>query len=217
MGGLCPPQGGLRNVALLRGFPLLLRTGTAPHAGFPVAAKFTFQCTSDDGRRPLPHKILFGLGLNETSRHIVLKFVAWVLFHRERLMVETSVQNDSIPFVPDLCQLGYDMRPALWVECGDCSVAKLHKLGAKCPEAEIWVVKASAAEAQTLMRSMAREELRTDRYDLLALDPEVVSELIGLIRERNEFHLHRADPEDRRLQFEFNGLWFDTTYETYRF
>lgn len=182
-----------------------------------MAAKFTFQCSSDDGRRPLPHKILFGLGLNETARHIVLKFMAWVLFHRERLMVETSVQNDSIPFVPDLCQLGYDMRPALWVECGDCSVAKLHKLGAKCPEAEIWVVKASLAEVQSLMRSMAREELRTDRYDLLALDPETVGELIGLIRERNEFHLHRADPEDKRLQFEFNGLWFDTTYETLRF
>jgi uncharacterized protein YaeQ len=182
-----------------------------------VAGKFTFQCSSDDGRRPLPHKVLFALGLNETPRHIVLKFVAWVLFHRDRLMVETNVQNDSIPFIPDLCQLGYDMRPTLWVECGDCSVGKLHKLGAKCPEAEIWVVKASAAEVQTLLRSMAREELRTDRYDLLALDPEVVSELIGLIRERNEFHLHRADAEEKRLQFEFNGLWFDTTYETFRF
>ena len=197
--------------------PHLRLPGTARHDPTRVAGKFTFQCTSDDGRRPLPHKVLFALGLNETPRHIVLKFLGWVLFYRDRLMVETNVQNDSIPFIPDLCQLGYDMRPTLWVECGDCSVGKLHKLGAKCPEAEIWVVKASAAEVQTLMRSMAREELRTDRYDLLALDPEMVSELIGLIRERNEFHLHRADAEEKRLQFEFNGLWFDTTHETFRF
>ena len=93
-----------------------------------MAAKFTFQCTSDDRRRPLPHKILFGLGVNESANHVVLKFVAWLLFFRERLMVETDVGNDNIPFVPDLCQLGYDMRPTLWVECGDCSVGKLHKL-----------------------------------------------------------------------------------------
>ncbi len=182
-----------------------------------LAAKFTFQCTSDDRRRPLPHKILFGLGVNETGRHIVLKFLAWVLFYRERLMIETDVQNDSIPFIPDLCQLGYDMRPMLWVECGDCSVAKLHKLAVKCPEAELWVVKRSRAEVDHLMKVMAKEDLRRNRYGLLSLDPDVVDELIGLLQERNTFHLFRADFEERHLQFEFNSLWFDTTFELARF
>jgi len=187
------------------------------HRTAGLAAKLTFQCTSDDRRRPLPHKILFGLDTQETARHIVLKFMGWVLFYRERLMIETDVQNDAISFVPDLCQLGYDMRPALWVECGDCSAAKLHKLAAKCPEAELWVVKGSLDEATTLMRTMAKEDLRRNRYGLIALDPELVEELVGLARERNTFHLHRADFEERRLQFEFNELWFDTTFEVLRF
>jgi uncharacterized protein YaeQ len=187
------------------------------HARPALAAKFTFQCTSEDRRRPLPHKILFGLGLNETGRHIVLKFLAWVLFYRERLTIETDVQNDSIPFVPDLCQLGYDMRPMLWVECGECSVGKLHKLAVKCPEAELWVVKRSPADVEQLLRSMAKEELRRNRYGLISFDPEVVDELIGLLQERNTFHLFRADFEERRLQFEFNQLWFETTFEVARF
>ena len=187
------------------------------HARPALAAKFTFQCTSEDRRRPLPHKILFGLGLNETGRHIVLKFLAWVLFYRERLTIETDVQNDSIPFVPDLCQLGYDMRPMLWVECGECSVGKLHKLAVKCPEAELWVVKRSPADVEQLLRSMAKEELRRNRYGLISFDPEVVDELIGLLQERNTFHLFRADFEERQLQFEFNQLWFETTFEVARF
>ncbi|HRI12173.1 MAG TPA: YaeQ family protein [Verrucomicrobiota bacterium] len=169
-----------------------------------MAAKFTFQCSSDDRRRPLPHKILFGLGVNETARHVILKFVAWVLFFRERLMIETDVQNDSIPFVPDLCQLGYDMRPTLWIECGECSVTKLNKLAVKCPEAALWIVKGTRAEAETLMRLMTKEELRRNRYELLVLDSGMVEELLGLTHERNTFHLFRADFEDRQLQFEFN-------------
>jgi uncharacterized protein YaeQ len=182
-----------------------------------LAAKFTFQCSSDDRRRPLPHKILFGLGVNEAPRHIVLKFVAWLLFFRERLMVETAVPDDGIPFVPDLCQLGYDLRPQLWIECGECSVAKLHKLAAKCPEAELWVVKRSRAEADLLMRAMAKEELRRDRYGILALDPEMVDELTQLLRERNQVHWFRGDMNPPQLQFEFNELWFDATFEVLRF
>lgn len=182
-----------------------------------LAAKFTFQCTSDDRRRPLPHKILFGLGVNESANHVVLKFVAWLLFFRERLMVETDVGNDNIPFVPDLCQLGYDMRPTLWVECGDCSVGKLHKLAVKCPEAELWIVKRSRADAEQLMRTMAREDLRRNRYGILALDPEMVDELIGLLRERNTVHWFRGEFDPPQFQFEFNGLWFDTAFEVLRF
>lgn len=187
-----------------------------------MAGKFTFQCTSDDRRRPLPHKVLFGLGQNESSRHVVLKFLAWVLFFRERLQIETDVQNDAIPFVPDLAQLGYDMRPLLWVECGDCSLLKLHKLAVKCPEAEIWAVKRSLAEAEELLRGMAKEELRRGRYGIIGFEGEMVDELCGLLRERNQFHWFSGgfagEPgvDQCGLQFELNQLWFDHPFHVLR-
>jgi hypothetical protein len=87
----------------------------------------------------------------------------------------------------------------------------------KCPEAELWIVKRSRPEAETLMRVMAKEELRRYRYNLLCLDPHVVDELITLIRERNSFHLFRVDFDGQQFQFEFNGLWFDTSFERQRF
>ncbi len=188
-----------------------------------VAAKFNFQFTSDDRRRPLPHKLLLALGPNESVRQITLKLLSWLLFFRERLQVETEVPDDSIPFVPDLCALGFDMRPQLWIECGDCGTAKLHKLSVKCAEAEIWAVKRSPDEAEGLLRAMEKDELRKGRFGLLAFDPEFFDEVAGLIAERNTLHWHRGgfggEPgiDEPMLQFELNGLWFDSTFHLWKF
>lgn len=160
---------------------------------------------------------MFGRGLNETADHVVRKLVAWMLFFRERLTVETDLQNDNIPFVPDLCQLGYDLLPLLWVECGDCGVAKLQKLASKCPDAELWIVKRSPADADLLLRSMAKEKLRRNRYRLLVLDSEMVTELTGLLRNHNTVHWFRGGFEPPHLQFAFNDLWFDTSFEILQF
>lgn len=172
--------------------------------------------TSDDRRRPLPHKILLGQRPNESVRHVFLKFLAWVLFHRERLVIEGDTQNDAIPFEPDLVQLGYDMRPLLWIECGDCSTSKLDKLSVKCPEAEIWVVKASMGEAEALARTMEKEDFRRGRYGIVALEEAMVDEAAGLVRDRNTFHWFRGEMDTGRLQFDLNGLWFDHGFEVIR-
>ena len=181
-----------------------------------MANKFTFQLHSEDRRRPFPHKVIVGQGFNESIRHVAFKFLAYLLFFRERIQVETDVQNDNIPFVPDLAVLAYDMRPILWVECGECSVSKLHKLAVKCPDAEIWVVKANREDADHLLASMEKEELRRERYAVLALEPEFFDEVCGLVRERNEVTWFRGGFDPAEMQFELNGLWFETTFEILR-
>jgi hypothetical protein len=187
-----------------------------------LAAKFTFQCTSDDRRRPLPHKVLFGLGPNETARHIAFRLLGWLIFFRERLQIQGDVQNDSIPFIPDLVELGYDLRPLLWVEGGECSPAKLHKLAIKCPDAHIWIVLPSPEACETLLRTMKKDEFRRNRYGLIGLEPEMFAEVVGLLRERNTLHWFSGgfagEPgvEENRLQFELNGLWFEHSFTVSR-
>ena len=83
-----------------------------------MGTKYTFQTSSADRRRPFPHKLLIAQSSdNESIRHVALKLLAWMLFYRERLQVETAVPDDSIPFVPDLVELGYDLwvGPPSWV------------------------------------------------------------------------------------------------------
>ena len=181
-----------------------------------LASKYTFQLRSEDRHRPFPHKVLIGQGVNESVRHVALKFLAYVLFFHERLQVETEVQDDSIPFVPDLAVIGYDMRPTLWVECGECTVSKLHKLAVKCPEAAIWVLKRSRAEADHLLAAMEKEELRRGRYGVVALDADFFQEFCGMVRERNEFHWFDGGIDPGQARFEFNGLWFDIEFEVLR-
>jgi uncharacterized protein YaeQ len=181
-----------------------------------LAHRFIFHLKSDDGRRPFPHKIIVGQGVNESVRHVAFKFLAWLLFFRDRLQIETMVPDDNIPFVPDLVELGYDMRPRLWVECGECTVSKLHKLAVKCPEAEIWIVKRGRADAEHLLRAMAKEELRRDRYSVIAFEPEFFDEVCGLLKERNDVFWYTGGFDPAAMQFELNELWFDTPFEVLR-
>jgi len=178
-----------------------------------LSSKFAFRLLSEDSRRPLPSKIIIGEHETETAVHVVLKALAYLFFYRDRIQVETDLHLDSVPFVPDLAQLDYTMRPALWVECGECSVAKLNKLATKLPEAEIWVVRPSRADGDQLLLAMKRAELRQGRYHVLALETEGFNEILGLLQPRNEVRWYRLQMDPPVMQFDFNGLWFELPFD----
>ncbi len=182
-----------------------------------MSAKYSFHLRSGDRKRDLPEKIIIGRNPTETLAHVVLKLLAFLLFHRERLEIEARLHLDSIPFVPGLVQLDYELRPALWVECGDCGAARLHKLAVKAPDAEIWVVKRSLLEIEQLMESMAKQELRRNRYHLAGLDAGMFDEVCELVRSRNEIFWVAGSFEPPQMQFDFNGLWFDAPFHVLRF
>ena len=182
-----------------------------------MSAKYSFDLKSKERRFPLPKKIIVGQKENEGVKHVMLKFLAFVLFNRERIQIEPNIGFDAIPFEPDIVQLDYEMRIRLWVECGECSVAKLHKLAVKAPDAEIWVLKRSLPEAQNLYRAMEKEELRRNRYGLIGLDPAMFDEMCDLLGPRNELTWFTGEFDPPHLQFDFNGLWFDCTFNVLRF
>ncbi len=182
-----------------------------------MSAKFSFTLRGEDRRRPLPSKLIIGQRETETLPHVMLKLLAYLLFFRERLQLEAAPDFDAIPFVPDLVQYDYELRPALWIECGECSVAKLDKLAVKAPEAEIWIVKRSPADAEHLLAAMAKAELRRGRYNVLAFDAEMFSELCSFASTRNEVTWFKGHIEPPLVQFEFNGLWFEGAFTVMRF
>lgn len=182
-----------------------------------MSGKYTFDLKSEERRRPLPNKIIVGQKETETVKHVMLKFMAFVLFYRERIQIEPRLPDDTIPFEPDVIQLDYSLRPSLWVECGECGVGKLHKLAVKVPDAEIWVIKRSLVDAQNLCRAMEKEELRRNRYGLIGLDAAMFDEMCGLLGPRNQLTWFTGSFDPPHLQFDFNGLWFDTIFTVLRF
>jgi len=119
--------------------------------------------------------------------------------------------------VPDLAQLDYQLRPALWIDCGECTVTKLHKLAVKCHDAKIWVVKKCPGDLVPLRHAMKKAELRENRYGLLALDAEMFREICGLMQQRNEVTLYACEFDPPKLQMDFNGLWFDAEFTVEKF
>lgn len=175
-----------------------------------MSAKFNVRFVSELRNHPLPQKILLAKQPLESVEHVVLKLLAFTIFWHERLEIEPRLHDDNIPFVPDLAQLDYELRPAKWIECGSTPAAKLDKLAVKVPQAEIWLVDRSVAELASAKAEMERLELRRKRYQLMAFDPATFDELARLFTDRNELTLYHLDLAERQLQLEFNGIWFDT-------
>lgn len=177
-----------------------------------MSSKFNFDLRSDDWQRKLPEKIIIGRSDLETDENVVLKLLAYVLLFRERLQISPQLHNENIPFIPGVVQLDYQLNPALWVECNDCTVQKLDKLAVKVHDAEIWVMNRTPEVMAQLVRQMIHAKVRRDRYHLVAFDEEMFTELVRLLHTRNEFYLLQADFEPPALQFDFNGLWFDVPF-----
>lgn len=181
-----------------------------------MSAKYSFNLTSEDSRRRFPGKIIIGQGETETITHVGLKLLGYLLFFRERLQLETRLPNEMIQYVPDLVQLDYELRPVLWVECGECSIGKLHKLAVKAHDAEIWVVKKSFGAAEETIRAMQRENLRRDRYNVIGLDHAAFEEMCAQIQSRNDIFWLCGTFDPPEMQFDLNGLWFEMPFKVLR-
>jgi uncharacterized protein YaeQ len=184
-----------------------------------MTTKHSFLLEASSRRhRDLPRKlVLVHEPPDENPTDVLLKLLAFLLFFRDRLEIGANLHNDSIPYVPDLVQLDYTLRPVLWIECGACRIEKLDRLAVKVPEAELWIVHPSRDSAQALHQQMARHELRRDRYSLLAFDQEMIEELASRMEPRNRVYWVASGFDPAQMQFDFNGLWFDTAFSVQRF
>jgi uncharacterized protein YaeQ len=182
-----------------------------------MAGKFSFRLRRAEPLRDFPSKLTLGQQDTETTGHLLLKTLGYLLFFRDRLQVDVHLHDASIPYRPDLVQLDYELRVRLWVECGECNVNKLDRLAVKVPEAEIWILKRSLAAAQDLWRAMNKAGLRQRRYHLVGLDADMFNEAEGLVRSRNELFWVQSSFDPPQLQFDLNGLWFDAPFDILTF
>ena len=180
-------------------------------------AKYTFRLNSHDGLRDLPSKMVMVQSGLETPDHVLTRILAFNLFYRERLQTRVNLHMDSIPYIPDLVQLDYELRPKLWVECNETALQKIKRLSVKVHEAEIWLVLPSVEEAQELLEAMTKAKLRRNRYHLIGFDRSVFDEVRSLMSTKNDIFLVAASFDPPLMQFEFNGIWFEFEFTIYGF
>lgn len=190
--------------------------GGDARAGGTVSDRLVFSLESLQARTTLRSKLILVRRETETRVHLLLKLFGYLLFQRDRLEIEPHLDDPFMPFVPDLMQLDYEGRIALWVECGECAIGKLDRLAVKAPDAEIWVVRRSRDAAEELLQRMEAEGLRRARYGVVGLDDAMLDEVAGLCAARNQVVWHKASWQDGRVEFEFNGLWFEAPFSVMR-
>ena len=174
-----------------------------------MSTRFSFRLKSSDPRREFPHKLLLNQEYDELPEHVLHRLLGYLLFFRERLEITANLQNDNIPFRPDLVELDYQMRPILWVESGSNTTDKLARLATKAPDATLWILRASPEAADNLLHEMERAGLRRQRYQILAFVAVMMEEMLGLLEARNDVFWVQSSFDPPLLQFEFKGLWFD--------
>ncbi|MBL9137070.1 MAG: YaeQ family protein [Verrucomicrobiales bacterium] len=177
-----------------------------------MRARYVFNLRSDQERRPLPSKLLLVQRETETLTHLLLKLFGYLLLYRDRLQMEPSLDDECLTYLPDMVHLDLQGRIDLWVECGECQVSKLDRLAVKAPYGEIWVFKRSTAAAEELARQMAREGLRRSRYTIVGFEEAMLAEIQALCGVRNDVVWYKSSIEPARMQFEFNGLWFESEF-----
>ncbi len=176
-------------------------------------AKYVFSLESQDRKRDLPGKIIIAQRETETPVQVLQKLFGYLLFFRPRLLMDTNLHDEYIPFVPDLVQLDYQLQPALWVECGETNPTRLNKLAVKVHEAEIWIVRHSREEADALIRLMDKANSRRDRYKFVVLDAEMIEEVSTMTHGRNSVTWYHGSFETPLMQFDYNGMWFEAEFE----
>jgi hypothetical protein len=178
-----------------------------------MVTKYVFNLESQDHARELPNKIIIVQKGEETVTEVLQRLFGYLILFRARLQMQKDLHDAYIPFVPDLVQLDFQLQPAFWAECGECTPKKLNKLAVKVHEGEIWVVRSSQVAVDELVHQLAKAKARQKRYHILQLDEEMIGEICESLQARNDitWYAGRFDPPE--LQFDFNGLWFEAPFQ----
>ena len=175
--------------------------------------KFSFKIECQDSRLGVPERLIVGRHDDEAVVHVVLKALSYLVFYRERIQMGGHLHNENIPFIPDVLQLDYDGRPTFWAECGPSDPARLKKIVAKAPDAEIWWVRETVEEMQQMPARLKKAGVRAGRIRLLGFPAEMIEGLCQSLLAKNEIYWMPAVFDPPALQFDFNNEWIETPFE----
>ncbi len=146
-------------------------------------------------------RVIFSSPSGESTWHVALKLLAYLIYGRRAPLVERSVGQRC---KPDLVVVRND-AVRLWIDCGETSLRKLERVVTANPQARIVVVKDTERHLDSYMR-MAEAELRAPhRVTYLAFGDGLVQGIEHALHQRNRIAF-RAGPQG--LEVTINGAAF---------
>jgi uncharacterized protein YaeQ len=173
---------------------------------------YHFNLKSHDPGRIIPEHVEIVRHEWEEGRHLVLRLLAFVVAFEEGMEINGRPLSDDAPYQPAFGKWDLEKRPLIWGECEPGDYKRIKKISTKASGCQIMLSTSSEPIAVESLAALKRQKLRPGRYRILFFDPEMVQEMMDHLDRRNTFTLVQASLEPPSFQFDFNGLWFDTTF-----
>ncbi len=150
--------------------------------------KFTFELHSPKIRH---EKIILVKEITELRNHVVLKLLAYILFHDPELKVEVSA---DMHYKPDLLIPG-EHTPKLWIDCGKVTLRKVESLAGKLRNTRVIFLKETKRELDTFRKLVEKKVENTGQLEYLAFEPGFIASLANALARTNHVTLYEIMPE----------------------
>lgn len=152
-------------------------------------------------------KVVLGRSAPEESDlHILLKFLAWCLFHHENLSVEK--QDVDPDYRPDLVVQRLDGTVHAWIEVGNTSARKLDKVTRRYSTARVYVLHQSERAIQSVREQVRRHVERSSRVGFVWFEDGFCDRFLRLLTDKNDVVCNLAGEDT--LELTMNGDWAQT-------
>ena len=151
----------------------------------------------------------------ESGRHIILKVLAYLLYHERQPRIEIRVSSDKRDYKPDLVAFDAAGEISLWIDCGQIGLHKVEDLSRQLGAAEFVIIKPSVREMEGYARQAARKVPLHSRVRYLAFDPDFVPALVKQLGhvnavqwriEGSEFFVSFSGAEFRTMLWKWDDL-----------
>jgi hypothetical protein len=125
-------------------------------------------------------RVIFSSFAGESTWHVALKLLAYLIYRRRHPQVERSVGQR---YKPDLVVVR-DGRVRLWIDCGETSLRKLDRVLVANPAARVVIVK-DTRRLDAYIALAAVEVRAQERIIYLAFEDGLVDSIADALRQRN--------------------------------
>jgi len=167
---------------------------------------------SHDPSRPLPGHVEMTRHAWETSLHLILRLLGYVLLYEDSLEINGRPLNEDAPYQPAFGKWDLNNQPLIWGECQPEDYKRIKKIATKAPGSNLILVLGSTDLVEPCVAALKRNKLRPGRFKILTFEQEMVDEMAEHLDRRNSITLIQAEWAPSGLQLDFNGLWFESEF-----
>lgn len=158
------------------------------------------------GRPKVREKMILVKNDMESRHHVVLKLLAYCLYHDPRLVIEKGV---DMHYKPDLVIPGDHGVPELWIDCGKIAVRKVDNLTRKLKAGRFIILKENKRELNEFRKVIEKKVENPDGVEYLAFENGFVQGIAENLARTNEVTVYPI--MENTIGFALNDMVFESS------